>query len=291
VAAKRGDAKFLCKVVNKVWYNNLKDADTFYTKVLALEIMAFLDANSGGPHAVDMITLRTNMHGSYAQADGISQYIIMLEEAQKKAKQAGMPIADIELVMMALAAILAQHFPQEVDNWEGLLANSRSWAAWKMAFCLTRLKRQHQILASGGGEPLGGAHSVLPAVGPVIEWLEAALNNLALPATNNMDVLQQLTAANLALAATVGTLTTTNKKLVDAALRPRGPPAGTPVGGAWLTKTPFPSNYCWTHGHCICKEHTNATCTHQAIGHRADATDLNTLGGSEKDKGWSTAHT
>ncbi len=65
-AAEHGTAKFLCEVVNKVWYNDLKEADTFYTKVLALKIMAFLDANSGGLHAVDMITLRTNMHRYYA---------------------------------------------------------------------------------------------------------------------------------------------------------------------------------------------------------------------------------
>ncbi len=117
-AAKRGATKFLCKVVDEVWYNNLKDADTFYTKVLALETMAFLDTNSGGLNAVDMITLHTNMHEYYAQADGIPQYIIMLEEAQKKTKRAGMPIADIKLVMMALVAILAvQHFPHKVDNW------------------------------------------------------------------------------------------------------------------------------------------------------------------------------
>ena len=32
-----------------------------------------------------------------------------------------MPIADVELVMMASAADLAaQHFPREVDDWEGL---------------------------------------------------------------------------------------------------------------------------------------------------------------------------
>jgi hypothetical protein len=154
-AAKHGAAKFLRKVVNKVWYNDLKDADTFYTKVLALKIMAFLDAKSGGLHAVDMITLCTNMHGYYAQADGIPQYIIMLEEAQKKAKRVGMPIADIKLIMMASAAILtAQNFPREVDNWEGLPANSGSWAAWKMAFHLAHLKCQHQILALGGGGSL-----------------------------------------------------------------------------------------------------------------------------------------
>jgi hypothetical protein len=119
--------------------------------------MAFLDADSGGLHAVDMITIHTNMHGYYAQADGIPQYIIMLEEAQKKVKQVGMPIANIELVMMALAAILAaQHFPYKVDDWEGLPANSRSWMAWKMAFRLAHLKRQCQILASGGGSLLAG---------------------------------------------------------------------------------------------------------------------------------------
>jgi hypothetical protein len=83
-AAKCGTAKFLREVVNEVWYNDLKDADTFYTKVLALKIRAFLDTNSKGRHAVDMITLRTNMHRYYVQADGIPQYIIMLEEAQKR---------------------------------------------------------------------------------------------------------------------------------------------------------------------------------------------------------------
>jgi hypothetical protein len=157
-AAERGAAKFLRKVVKEVWYNDLKDADTFYTKVLALEIMAFLEANSGGLHAINMITLQTNMHGYYAQAEGIPQYIIMLEEAQKKAKRAGMPITDIELVLMALAAVLVvQHFPRVVNNWEGLPANSRLWVAWKMAFRLAHLKRQCQILASGGGASWRGS--------------------------------------------------------------------------------------------------------------------------------------
>ena len=45
------------------------------------------------------------------QADGIPQFIIMMEDAQKKVKQAGMPIANIKLMMMASAAVLAaQHF-------------------------------------------------------------------------------------------------------------------------------------------------------------------------------------
>ncbi len=120
-AAKWGVAKFLHDVINKIRYNNLKDADTFYTKVTALDIMALLDANSGGLHAINMITLHTNMMQYYVQADGIPQFIVMMEDAQKKATWAGMPIANVELVMMVLVAVLAaQHFPCKVDDWDGL---------------------------------------------------------------------------------------------------------------------------------------------------------------------------
>jgi hypothetical protein len=165
-AAERSAAKFLSKVIDEVWYNNLKDADTFYTKVTAHEIIAFLDTNSGGLHAIDMISIRTNMHNYYTQADGIPQYINMLEDAQKKATRAGMPIANVELVMMASAAVLAaQHFPRKVDGWEGLPSASFTWTAWKTAFRLAHVKHQQQILALGGGaswrgswcDPGGGA--------------------------------------------------------------------------------------------------------------------------------------
>ncbi len=266
-----------------------------------------------------MISLCTNMHNYYTQADGIPQYINMLEDAQKKATQAGMPIANVELMMMASAAVLAaQHFPRKVDNWEGLPSASCTWAAWKTAFCLAHMKRQQQILASGGGEPLGGAHSVLPEAAPAIGCLKTALDNLALAVTNNTTVFQQLIAANLALTATITLLTVTNKKLVDAATRQGGTPAATPdrgwtqavtLGWGWTqaatqaatpvatpadicaTKKPCPRNYCCTHGHCMSKHHTSRTCANKAPGHRDNATASNTFGGSNKDKNWNAAHT
>jgi hypothetical protein len=205
-----------------------------------------------------------------------------------------MPIADIELIMMALAAVLmAQHFPREVNDWKGLPLSSRTWVAWKMAFRLVHLKRQCQILASGGGETLDGAHSVLPAAALAIGWLESALNNLALVATNDTAILQQLTAANLALTAMVTLLTVTNKKLVDAATW-KGKPvvtlAVTPARGGCATRNPLPGNYCWMHGHHISKDHTSASCTHKATGHRDNATAAKTFGSSDKDKGWDAAH-
>ena len=309
-AAERGAAKFLRDVVNEVWYNDLKDAKTLYTKVTALEIISFLNANSGGLHAINMISLRTNMHQYYTLAEGIPQYIIMLEDAQKKAKRAGMPIADIELVMMASAAVLAaQHFPREVDDWEGLPSNACTWTAWKQAFRLAHLKRQCQILASGGVEPLSGAHGVLPGTTALkMGELEKALDNLALAATNDTAILQQLTAANQSLTTTIATLTATNKKLVEAG-RSRGPwtpasgtpatgtpaagtpAAGTPVGRGKPNNAPHPGNYWWMHGHRVNIGHTSATCSRKATGHRDEATVANTLGGSERDKGWDKPRT
>jgi hypothetical protein len=135
---------------------------------------------------------------------------------RKKAKQASRPIANIELVMMAsVAVIAAQHFPCEVDDWEGLPATSCTWQAWKVAFRLAHLKHQRQLQALGGGKPLGGAHTGIPTAAPTIDCIGVALKNLALAALNDTTVLQQLTAANLALTASVTFLTAANKKLVD----------------------------------------------------------------------------
>jgi hypothetical protein len=141
-----------------------------------------------------------------------------------------MPIADVELVMMASAAVLAaQHFPRKVDDWEGLPAVDRTWRAWKVTFRLAHLKRQRQIQASGGGEPLRGANSVLPAPAVTIDRLGAALDNLALAAANDTTVLQQLTTANLVLTTSNASLTAANKKLSEALAKVPGAPApGTP---------------------------------------------------------------
>ncbi len=67
-----------------MWYNDLKDANTFYTKVTVLDIITLLNTNSGGLRAFDMIVLCTNMSQYYMQADGIPQFIVMMEDAQKK---------------------------------------------------------------------------------------------------------------------------------------------------------------------------------------------------------------
>jgi hypothetical protein len=84
-------------LVDKIWYNNLKDAKMFYTKVMALKIMAHLNANSGGLHAINMISLCLNMMQYYIQADGIPQFILMMEDAQKRQSGQAYPLPMLTL--------------------------------------------------------------------------------------------------------------------------------------------------------------------------------------------------
>jgi hypothetical protein len=200
-----------------------------------------------------------------------------------------MPITDVELVMMALAAVLAaQHFPSEVDNWEGLPAVSCTWQSWKVAFFLAHLKRQRQLQALRGGEPLGGAHSVIPTAAPTMDHISEALENQMLAALYDTTVLQQLTAANLALIASVTLLTAANKKLANALAQSKGgmmPAVAPALASAKGCNKPFLGNYCWTHGHKVNQNHRSATCRHKAVGHKDNTTSANTMGGSKADKG------
>ena len=116
--------------------------------------------------------------------------------------------------------------------------------------------------------------------------MEIALNNLALAATNNKAVVQQLMAANLALMTTVAMLTSANKKLVEAAAK-KGTGTTTLTSGKKPgANAPYPGNYCWTHGHRVGKLRTSETCTRKAEGHVKDATAADKKGGSKQNKGW-----
>ncbi len=93
---------------------------------------------------------------------------------------------------------------------------------------------------------------MIPTATPAIDYIGKAFENLALVASNDTTILQQLTYANLALTASVTLLTAANKNLADALVLKKGsamPAAAlTTVKGCSLNK-PFPGNYCWTHGH------------------------------------------
>ena len=94
-AAKDGSKKLICTAVEEVYIKELKDSTRFFHMKI-----------STGLHALDIVALRTNMILLYKNAVSIPDFILTMEEAQKKAKRTKLPILDIELAMYAATSVL-----------------------------------------------------------------------------------------------------------------------------------------------------------------------------------------
>jgi hypothetical protein len=228
----------------------------------------------------------------YKNAASMPDFILTMEEAQKKAKRAELPILDIELAMYAATSVLQSgDYKKETDEWEGRNVSKKTWTEWKQAYLAAYargINRQH----AGATDKrfTRAANNIMPAAPTdVMDALTDSLDNLALAATSNKTALQQLTAANLALTSTVSTLTIANKRLTKTVARFNLPPnlrGGHAGRGGGNRPKAIWSNYCGTHGYI--NAHTSATCVaaSRLPGHDASATVADTKGGKHYNKDW-----
>ncbi len=105
-AAKDGSKKLIRSAVEKVCINELKDGTTFFHKVFAQDLLEHLEMNPTGLHALDIVALQTNKLLLYKNAASMPDFILTMEESQKKAKRAELPIFDNDLAMYAATSVL-----------------------------------------------------------------------------------------------------------------------------------------------------------------------------------------
>jgi hypothetical protein len=98
--------KLIRAAVEKVCINELKDSTTFFHKVFAHDLLEHLKKNSTGLHTLNIIALRSNMLLLYKNAASMPDFILTIEEAQKKAKRAEIPILGIKQAMYAATSVL-----------------------------------------------------------------------------------------------------------------------------------------------------------------------------------------
>jgi hypothetical protein len=300
-AAERATAKFLRDAVDEIWYRDLRHARSFYTNVTAKQLMEHLDANCGGLHPAELINLPTEMLSYYTQADGIPEYINMLEEAQRKLARANLPMSDDQLLAIASTSVLASgHFPRPTDEWEALACNHKTWTAWKTHYRAAHIARKRQMLAAGATPTSGMAHAVMGGEDTTISpdtftRLDGYLDNLAAAATTERSTLAQLIETNATLTANIATLTTSVASLTAAyaiLAANKQSTTQTPAtgkkrsGGTTANKNLAVGGYCWTHGYRVAKGHNSNTCNTKAEGHKDAATRANTMNGSTANKGW-----
>ena len=197
--------------------------------------------------------------GYYTLADGIPEYINMLEEAQRKLARANLPMSDDQLLAIASTAVLAsEHFPRPTDEWEAQPRHMKTWTAWKLHYRAAHIARKRQMLAAG--RTGGTANAVTPdddVITPdTFARLDGYLDNLAAAATIERTTLSQLIENNATLTASITSLTASVASLTTAyTLLAAGNTAEAPAGMRQANRARTTNRglankgYCWTHGY------------------------------------------
>jgi hypothetical protein len=156
----------------------------------------------------------------------------LLEDAQRKAARARLPVTDQTLTVLASTAFLAADtLPCTTKLWEELDPTDKTWAAWKTAYLAAHKKRANRLRATGGLITWAGPTQPKPTTNNhntgLLDSINNAMDNLVSAATNKKAI----------LATSNTTLTNQIKVLCD---QPRlgaeeGEAAMTPIGRRDLT--------------------------------------------------------
>ncbi len=290
-ATERGVKVFIEAVVNDTWICNLCNPKTFYSNITALAIFNHLCEHFGGLHALDMVLLNIQMSQYYEGMPDIPEHIFLLEDAQRKAASAPLPVTDQTLTILASTALLATNtFPHTTELWEELDPANKTWAARKAAYLAAHKKRANRLRATGGADYLGQANSShTTTLNPgLLDSINNALDNLASAASSEKAILEQFIASNSSLATSNSNLTNQVKTLCDQlAAKSRG---GSGRGGGSndpnKRRGPDPAGYCWSHDYRVGHGHTGHTCSNPKEGPQPIATCNNIMGGSIANKDW-----
>jgi thymidylate kinase len=177
--------KLICTAVEEVYINKLKDGTTFFHKVFARDLLEHLKKNSTGLHALNIVVLRLDTLLLYKNAASMPDFILAMEEAQKKAKHTELPILDIEVAMYAV--LQSGDYKKDSNKLEGHNASKKTWTEWKQAYlaaCARGINRQR---AGATDKSFSRAANLvmLPAAHDVMDTLAGSLDNLVLTATSD----------------------------------------------------------------------------------------------------------
>jgi hypothetical protein len=164
-------------------------------------------------------------------------------------------------------------------RWNEKIATEKTWTHFKSHFAAAH--RQHKQM-QGGTAAHAGFHSANATMthneDQMAEATIGALENLATATAADRSVVAALTQANSRLVKQLEETTSELRELRDFFHQERRDKR---VPRSFNASA---SNYCWTHGYKVGKTHTSLTCNTRNLGHKAEATRTDNMGGSQANK-------
>lgn len=276
--------QMLLGAVNPMYIEAQSNRITGLATISTLQLLTHLFTVYGKITANDIADNNKNLRKPYDPLQPIELLFRQIEEAVAYAIAANTPYTPPMIIATAFALIQNTGvYPNAVRAWNRLDTAESTWAAFKAHFTSAHNEYCDSLITSKSAGYQTAYHA---------QQQDHLLAHLATSAAHDTAAISQLskdkTALQQALAVTnqrldhaLAAIATTNatQQCPPAALCPAsyGPPAAKCVKFC-------STNYCWTHGYWVNKDHTSATCAKPAPGHRTKATRTNTLGGSDRNK-------
>ena len=111
-------------------YITLRDDDTYYKMVSPIALLAHFSHKIGGLEFTDILALIGEIPGYWYSDPHVPQYIMVIDESQKKAARTFFPITYNSLAAFATSSLLlANSFPDNRPEWDGKPKVQYKWDA------------------------------------------------------------------------------------------------------------------------------------------------------------------
>jgi hypothetical protein len=271
---------YICEMRNKY---------TGYLGVTTRDLIDHLLDRYGKITPADIEQCKTKMNAPLDSTQPIDIFFKRIDDCVQYAADGNVAFTADQILQTAYHAISKSGIYNDAcKEWRKKPPIDKTWTAFKSFFATEYhdLKEQQRINVSSSN--FHGANAALD--------ISHALDNLALAATTDKDIVAQLTATNKDLSAHIKNLTTqlqialdTNailaQKLGDK-IKPNDDKRG---GRQRLSRAEWeanldPEGYCWTHGYRVQHGHNSQNCGGKLEGHQTTATRTNIQGGSVRGK-------
>jgi hypothetical protein len=257
-------------------------------------MLQHLTTTTAGLEATNIVSLFIDIQSWWEEDPHVPEYINKLEDAQKKALRASLPITNEWLVATASKSLLvAASFPTQRVVWDAQLPATKTWPAWKQWARETQHTIKREQRASGGrgntfsstsaaigyhcpnpsasGFATGAFHS--PTSPSFVEQFTSGMDALALAATNEKALLDNLVTSNK----TLSELTAKKIACIEELISSRGATqaaASSPADAKLVAQLRVaikgkraPGGFCSMHGYGVAADHNSSNCKNKKPCH------------------------
>jgi hypothetical protein len=292
--------------IEDVYLNELRNKYTGYLGVSTRDLLDHLLDRYGKISPIDIENNKNTMDEPIDTTQPIDVYFKTIDDCVQFAADAHVPYTEGQILQTTYHALAKTgHYQDACKEWRKRQTAQKTWPLFKQFFASEYhdYKEQQKL----NSNEYHGANAMEYHRANAAIDIGTALDNLANAATNDRQVVTQLTASNHTLSeankaltiqlqqalATITTLTTANNNKTserNTSHQNKQTPAATTFTGRkpfnhkeWLASLD-PEGYCWTHGYKVVKGHSSSTCQGKNGGHQDEATRSNTMGGATRGK-------